>query len=186
MDDSKIVDLYLARDEQAIAETRKRYGSALRTISLNIVRDRRDAEECESSTYLEAWNSIPPNEPRSHLFSYLAKIIQNLSLNVYQSRHTQKRDAVVLELSQELEACVPAARGAETVVDDMAIQQAINRLLERLSEQHRLVFMRRYFYADPISVIAGNTGLSEANVKVILHRCRTRLKELLGQEGIDL
>ena len=185
MNDSGIVDLYLARDEQAIAETRRRYGLYLRTISMNIVQDRRDAEECESSAYLEAWNSIPPQEPRNCLRAYLARIIRNISLNVCQARLADKRNAVVVELSQELEDCIPLGRRTESVVDDIIIRQAINRFLEKLSEQQRMVFMRRYFYADPISVIAKNMGLTESNVKTTLHRCRAKLREILEQEGIE-
>ncbi len=186
MDDGRIVDLYLARDEQAIAETRRRYGRSLVAISMNIVRDMGDAEECENSTYLEAWNSIPPCDPRDYLFPYLAKIIRNLSLNVCRQRRAQKRSTTVLELSEELEACIPAGKGADSVVDDIAIRRAMNRLMESLSEQQRMVFMRRYFYADPVNVIARNMGLSESNVKMTLRRCRERLLEYLKQEGVFL
>ena len=62
MDDSKIVDLYLARDESAIKETRKKYGANLRRISDNILNNKEDAEECEADTYLYAWNTIPQKE----------------------------------------------------------------------------------------------------------------------------
>lgn len=65
MEDSKIVDLYLERDESAINHTRNKYGQRLQQMAFGIIRDHGSAEECENDTYLEAWNRIPPNEPRS-------------------------------------------------------------------------------------------------------------------------
>ena len=186
MDDSKIVDLYLARDEQAVAETRKRYGHSLRTLSMNITEDLSDAEECENSTYMEAWNSIPPHEPRTYLFPFLARIARNISLDICRKRSAHKRNAVIVELPQELEACIPAEPGEDSVVDDMAIREALNQFLSALSEQQRVIFMRRYFFADPISTIADRMGLSESNVKTTLHRCREKFRGFLSKEGITL
>ena len=80
-DDSAIVDLYLLRDESAIALTAEKYGRQLRRLAENILEDRFLAEECENDTYLQAWNSIPPHEPRSYLFSFLGMITRNLAID---------------------------------------------------------------------------------------------------------
>ena len=71
MEDLQIVDLYWARNENAIAESDRKYGRMLRSVSFSLLSDRQDAEECVNDTYLAAWNSIPPHEPRSYLFAYL-------------------------------------------------------------------------------------------------------------------
>ena len=52
MDDSKIIDLYWLRDQEAIAQTDMKYGRLCRSISLNIVSDSRDSEECVEDTYM--------------------------------------------------------------------------------------------------------------------------------------
>ena len=64
MEDMRIVDLYLARNEAAIGYTKEKYGVRLQLLSLDIVEDRLTADECENDTYLAAWRSIPPHEPR--------------------------------------------------------------------------------------------------------------------------
>ena len=58
MDDSDIVELYLARSEAAITETADKYGHQLYSLSCNIINNDSDAEECTNDTYLYAWNSI--------------------------------------------------------------------------------------------------------------------------------
>ena len=67
MDDSRIVELYLQRNEAAVKQTAEKYGSRLRALACGIVVDIYTAEECENDTYMEAWKSIPPHEPRTYL-----------------------------------------------------------------------------------------------------------------------
>ena len=60
MEDAKILDLYFARDEDAIRETDTAYGKRLHTLAKNILQNREDAEESVNDTYAEVWKSIPP------------------------------------------------------------------------------------------------------------------------------
>ena len=78
MQDNEIIELYFARNEQAIVETDKMYGAACMRVSLNILNSRPDAEECVNDTYLKAWNSIPPQRPNV-LKSFLCRITRNLA-----------------------------------------------------------------------------------------------------------
>ncbi len=86
MDDERIVELYLLRDEAAIRQSAGKFGMRLRALSYGIVGDRQTAEECENDTYLEAWNRIPPHEPRSYLYPFLARIDRHISLNCCRDR----------------------------------------------------------------------------------------------------
>ena len=73
MTDGQIVDLYLARDEDAVGETGKKYGRYLFTVAYNVLGDESDAAECVNDAYLKAWESIPDARPAS-LSAYLGKI----------------------------------------------------------------------------------------------------------------
>ena len=79
MDDSKIIELFFARNEDAIKHTDNTYGRRLFHLADNIVRNDQDAEESVSDTYMKAWDTIPPKKP-VHLFAYLAKICRNFAL----------------------------------------------------------------------------------------------------------
>ena len=63
MEDEKIIELYWARNEDAIRHTSDRYGQYCYTIAYNILSVREDSEECVNDTYLDAWNSMPPHRP---------------------------------------------------------------------------------------------------------------------------
>ena len=61
MTDDGIIDLYLARNENAITETSEKYGKRLYKLSLQIVLDNGCAEECVNDTWMKTWESIPPH-----------------------------------------------------------------------------------------------------------------------------
>ncbi|MCI8608617.1 MAG: hypothetical protein HFE73_03140 [Firmicutes bacterium] len=48
MDDNRIVELYLLRDEAAIQQTAEKFGSRLRSLAYGIVNDQQTANECEN------------------------------------------------------------------------------------------------------------------------------------------
>lgn len=186
MDNEQIVELYLLRDQFAIEQTAKKYGCRLRSLSFGIVRDRQTAEECENDTYLEAWNTIPPHEPRSYLYAFLACITRHISLNCCRSRNRLKRSAFVCELSSELEQCIPAPDDTQCRIDEMALRQAINGFLETLDEEKRNVFLRRYWYLDSVAAISKRYAFSQSKVKTMLLRSRNRFREYLEKEGYEL
>lgn len=186
MEDSKIVELYLLRDNTAIERTAEKYGKRLRSLSCSIVGDSQTAEECENDTYLKAWNCIPPHEPRSYLYAFLARLIRHISLNCCRDRSRLKRQAFICELSVEMEQCIPSPNDEECGIDDVLFGEAINSFLGALDEQKRNIFIRRYWYMDSITDISKRFALSESKVKTTLFRCRAKLREYLEKEGYKL
>lgn len=186
MDDNRIVELYLLRDETAIKQTTEKYGSRLRSLAYGIVNDQQTAEECENDTYMEAWSAIPPHEPRSYLYAFLARITRHISLNCCRDRNRLKRCAFVSELSAEMEQCIPAPDDVECRMDDIALSKVINGFLNKLDEKKRNIFVRRYWYLDSVTAISKRFALSESKVKITLYRCRNQLREQLEKEGYTL
>ena len=186
MEDEKIVELYLRRDESAIGRTAEKYGTRLHALAYGIVADSQTAEECENDTYLSAWNSIPPHAPKHYFYAFLARITRNLSLSRCRENHRLKRSAHMEELSREMEQCIPAPNDLDCRLDEMALKQAINGFLRTQQEQKRNVFVRRYWYLDSVEDISKRYGISISKVKIILFRSRNALREYLIKEGYIL
>ena len=183
MEDTRIVDLYLLRDESAIRQTAEKYGGRLRALSFGMVRDWQTAEECENDTYAQAWNAIPPHEPREYLYPFLARITRHISLNCCRDRSRLKRSAYLCELSGEMEQCLPGPGDTEGVLEGLALAEAINTFLGTLSEEKRNIFLRRDWYLDPLADIARRFGMSRGSVKTTLLRLRRQLRARLEKEG---
>lgn len=186
MEDSSIVDLYLARDERAIRETDEKYGKKLLALSRRITESAQDAEECVSDTYLDAWNRIPPHEPRAYFFAFLARIARAASIDRLRKSARQKRAAHVEGLSLELENCIAAPDDFACRADDREIADALNGFLASLAPETRQMFLRRYWYADSIRDIARRFGCTEGKVKTVLFRARSVLRGYLDERGILL
>ena len=63
MEDQLIIKLFFQRSENAIEELAQKYGKLCNAISINILKNKEDAEECVNDTWLAVWNTVPPKEP---------------------------------------------------------------------------------------------------------------------------
>ena len=106
MKDDEIIALYFRRDEDAIRQTELAYGGKLYNLSYRLLWNREDAEESVSDTYMKAWENIPPTKP-TFFYAYLAKICRFLAMGKLDWNNAAKRKAEVVELSDEMENCIP-------------------------------------------------------------------------------
>lgn len=184
--DTEILDLYWARDEQAITETQKAYGKYCYSIAWNILFCREDSDECVNDTWLRAWNAIPPKRP-SRLELFLGTITRNLSLDRWKERHAMKRGNGEMMLAlDELAECVPYARGTEELVEAAELERLLNDFLHTLPERECNVFLRRYWYVEEYRDIAKRYGMKLNTVKTCLFRTRAKLRSYLEGEGVTL
>ena len=82
MKDAEIIELLNKRDENALKAIDVQFGSRLKSIIRDIVKDEEDALECLNDVYLKVWNSIPPTKP-DNLEAYLKVISRNVALDRY-------------------------------------------------------------------------------------------------------
>lgn len=183
MEDSGIVELYWARSEQAIHETRSKYGAYCFSIANNILPYREDAEECVNDTWLAAWDSIPPNRPKA-LSTFLGKLTRRISIDRWRKLSAAKRGGgtvpVVLE---ELAECIPGGGDPEAEVEARELAEAVGGFLDTLPYIERRAFLMRYFDLAMVRAIACELHLSSGKVKAMLHRTRGKLRAYLKKEG---
>ena len=184
MEDERIVALFLARDEAAIAAAEEKYGAALAAVARGLLGDAGAAEECVNDAWWEAWNRIPPHEPREYLFPFLAKIVRAKALNRIRSLSAEKRRGELTALTAELGDMLHSSREPERAAEAADLADAVSRYLRGVSAEKRRVFLRRYWYAESLREIADRCGMSESKVKSLLWRARRELKKQLEKEGI--
>lgn len=187
MEDHQIIELYFDRSESALSETQTKYGRYCHTIAYHILGSDEDAEECVNDTLNRAWNAIPPQRP-SCLRIFLSKITRNLALDRFKAAHAEKRGCGrTAQVLDELTDCLPdPSSGRDSIADDLALRDVLNRFLKALPEEPMKLFLRRYWWMDSIAEIAAVYGMSESKVKSMLSRTRSKLKNFLESEGIEL
>lgn len=182
MEDAQIIELFWARNEDAIAETDAVYGRKLKTLAKKILLSCEDAEESVSDTYMETWKSIPAHRPQ-YFFAFLASICRHLSLNKLDRKTAAKRNAAVVSLTEEMELCIPDTCHERTM-EGKELGRILDAFLESLPKDSRLIFLRRYWYVDTIAEIAQRYGMTESKVKMQLSRTKSKLRTYLEKEDI--
>lgn len=173
------------RSEQAIAELSAKYGSLCMRLAESILNDRLDAEECVNDAYLAVWNSVPPQRP-DPLLSYLCRIVRNLAVKKYRFNTAKKRNSSYDAALEELADCLPSSGSAEEEAVAAELARSIDRFLEALDRDSRILFVRRYWYADSVGELAELFQISSHAVSVRLSRIRKALRQYLRREGAIL
>ncbi|CAH1057304.1 hypothetical protein PAECIP111894_03462 [Paenibacillus pseudetheri] len=182
MDDSEIIQLYFARNETAIEETSKKYRNYCTKIAHNILSNFEDSEECVNDTFLGAWETIPPKTP-TKLSSFLGRITRNIALNKHDYYMAKKRNKKFDTILDELNDCLSSPDNVESQYEEEQIAESISNFLLKINEDHRNIFLRRYWYSDSLADIATRFSISESKTKSVLFRTRKKLQIYLTKEG---
>lgn len=183
MQDLAIIDLYFSRDELAISLTDAAYGSKLRHFAHGILHNTQDSEESVNDTYLKAWDTIPPQRP-TYFYAYLSKICRFICFGKLDYKNAQKRSGELVTLSDELLNCITT--NIDTDLDENHLTTVLQKFLDTLKQEQRVIFLRRYWYCQSIEEISKITKFSQSKVKTSLFRSREKLKKQLESEGIHV
>ena len=184
MTDEQIIQLYFDRDQRAITETDRKYGSYCYSIAANLL-GREDSEECVNDTYHAAWTHIPPEIPQS-LKTFLGRIVRNLSISRFRRTHARKRSSGTDVLLSELEDCLPDAHTVEAEADSRELSRLISSWLASLSGDDRALFVLRYWHGTAVQNLAKQCGCTPNALSLRIRRLRKSLKHYLEAKGVDL
>ena len=182
MKDDEIIDLFMARDENAIKELSLKYYLYCYKIAWNLLANKEDCEECLNDTWFSVWSKIPPARPPV-LAHFCGRITRNLSIDCLRKRFAGKRpDVHMADVLGEMDQL----NVTYTVEDQLAekeLVKVINDFLGEIKAEDRDIFVRRYWNLDSIATIAKRHHMSMGSVKMNLYRNRKKLLKLLEKEG---
>ena len=184
MEDRQIIALFFARSESALQESAQKYAAYCRTVAMHILHNHEDADEALNDTWLAAWNCIPPHEP-SNLQTFLGRLTRNIALKRVRSDRAQKRGTPELRMVfDEIADLLRSDEDIEQKITEHAVTETINAFLASLPETERNIFVRRYYYMQPIAEITAAHGFSQSKVKSMLLRIRKKLHTKLKKEEL--
>lgn len=185
MEDSKIIELFHERSEQAIVELSKKYGKLCKSIAMNILGDEEDANECVNDAYLGVWNAIPPNRPVS-LMAFVCGIVRNVSTARYHSAKAKKRNSAYDMVIDELENYLTDGISTEERVELKELTSLLEEFLQSSSELDRAIFIRRYCFSQSVTEISEYFDKSPHYISVRISRMKENMKKFLIKKGITL
>ena len=185
MDDRKIIELFMARNEEAIRETEKKYGGLCRSIAGNILALREDVEECVNDVMLGLWNAIPPDSPED-LKAYIARSVRNRAHDISREANAWKRGGRVQIVGDEFLSMLDDGSDLASDFEAKRAGEIISRVLGEVNEGDKKIFVLRYWLGMSIAQIAEQMRSGESRIKVSLHRTRKKIALELGKEGITV
>ncbi len=181
MTDNEIISLLENRSEKGLSELSKKFTRLIMKVTRGILSSAQDAEECCNDTLLAVWNAIPPDKP-NNLAAYVCKIARRKTINRLRYNLAPVRNS---DLLTELDECLPyTARSVEETAELTELTDALNNWLDTLSDDHKRLFMERYFYAQTIKDAAKACSMSLTAATSALSRMRAALKIYLNERGL--
>lgn len=182
--DLELVARSQAGDTQAFNELVTRYRSRAFAMTYNMVRNEQDAWDLAQDGFLKAWKSIGRFRGQSSFYTWLYRILMNVSIDWLRKKHveggTEFDDQIGLRNIEP--GAVTAPRGemqpAEKI-SDQEIRTRIDAAIERLSVEHRTVIVMREIDGLEYSEIAEQMGCSIGTVMSRLFYARKKLQAML-------
>lgn len=185
LEDSRIIELFFARSEQAITALSEKYGKICLKVAYKILSNYEDSEECVNDSYLGAWNTIPPQQPNP-LKTYILKLVRNHALNRFDYNSAQKRSGDYTVCLEEIGYKIASDETPEAALEMKQFTAWINEWLSLQSAQNRVLFLRRYWFMDTYEELSELTGVKSGTLKVRVLRLKNSLSDFLGEKGVAL
>ncbi|MBR5409802.1 MAG: sigma-70 family RNA polymerase sigma factor [Clostridia bacterium] len=182
MDDEAILDLLSSDQNRGLCALNAKYGQLCHTLAVRILHNDQDAEECVNDTLLAVAERIPPGRP-AYLQAYVCRIVKNLALNRLAYRDAEKRSERGTVPLSDLEERLSETAKPETG-ETQELKRAINAFLRAQSEINRKLFIRRYWYEEPVTETAKAFGMNPNQVSARLFRTKEKLRKYLKKEGL--
>lgn len=163
--------------QQGSAEALKwfinKYTPYVSTVIYNIIgsaMSSADVEEVTSDVFFALWENAGKVNSGS-VRGYLGSIARNKAKNKF------REAGFDLPLDEEL--YISEDLPLEDQHIEKELQAAVRREVMAMTEPDREILLRYYYYYQPIPRIAGEMGMTAANIKVRLHRARNALRSTL-------
>ena len=85
---------------------------------------------------------------------------------------------------EEIEGCIAGQNTAEDELDARELARILGEFLDALTVENRVIFLRRYWFADSCRDIAELVGLTEKNISVRLTRIREKMRRYLMEREV--
>ena len=174
--------------QEALCLLIERYTPYVSTVIHNIIGSsmaQADIEETTADVFFTLWQNAKKVRVQS-LKSYLAAVARNLALKKYQYNTAAKRSSTYDVALDEIAEIVASANTVEQEIETQELTRMLEAYMDGLSQENRVIFMRRYWYSDSYEDIAAQVGLTVKNVSVRLVRMRKALRTYLAERGVTV
>jgi RNA polymerase sigma-70 factor, ECF subfamily len=183
-DEHLLVAAAKAGDPKAFEELVNRYEKKIFRLTMNITRNKEDAEDAMQDAFMKAYSHLHTFEQESRFYTWLVRIAANEAL-----MRLRKRRANQFSLDEPIEGddeIIPRdiedwGPSPEQRYAQSELHEILNKVIDQLSPEFRVVFVLRDVEGLSTEETASTLGISVAAVKSRLLRARLRLRQKLDR-----
>lgn len=180
MNEEKALRELKRKNEKALIWFIDRYGAYVNTIIYNIIGSSipsADIEEISSDVFFTFWVNA---EKITHgkAKAYLGGVARN--------KAKERLRKAGMELSLEDDLILISNVNPEKAVQEQEFVRFLQKAILDMQYPEREIFIRYYYYYQPVSLIAEEMHINLSTVKTKLYRGRKRLKNILSEGGYTI
>jgi RNA polymerase sigma-70 factor (ECF subfamily) len=177
------------RDEQAFNEIVRRYGDKVFSLVYRMIGSRSEAEDIAQEVFVTVFKTVDGFRGESKFSTWLLRIAANHCKNRIKYLARRPTDGNGFDEGGDgvpADTATPPMRahidGPDVLMEAAELEALMQRAIESLDEEHRLLIVLRDVEELSYQEIAEITGLPEGTIKSRLHRARLAIKEWLDKK----
>ncbi len=165
-----VLTRFRAGDESAVSDLYRRYGGAVFTVSMSILRDRNLAADATQLTFVKAWRNASTFDPDRHFSPWIYAIARRTAIDILRSE--KRTDQVSATGDVDI---IHLPSGIEQAWEAFEVRIAVDQLPDEERTVIRLTHLDGYSHSQAAEVL----GIAVGTVKSRSHRAHRRLATLL-------
>jgi len=181
LSDIEIIDSVRRGNSSDYALLVERYKNKAFSMLKRLLKNQMDAEEALQDSFLKAYNSLNSFKGESKFSTWFYRIVYNTAITILNAKKRQtEKEMISIDEEFEIESY-----DNEIYSKAENVNKYVLDMVEKLPPRNALIII--LYYIDDMSLheISRVMGLSLVNVKVMLHRSRTALKELVVKHNLQ-
>lgn len=170
--DKLYIDKVIDGDTNAFSYLVDNYKNMIYSLAYKMTKNKEEAEEISQDTFIKAYKNLSNFKGDSKFSTWLYKIAYHATLDAVKKN---KRNASTFEINEITYNQIKSVENILEGIERKERAKILNECLLKLPEEERSIIWMFYYEELSLKEIIEISGLSEANIKVKLHRARKRL-----------
>lgn len=176
--DQLYIDKVLKGDANAFAYLVDTYKNLVFTLAFKMTKSREEAEEVSQDTFIKAFKNLKNFKGDSKFSTWLYRIAYHTSLDAIKKN---KKHQNSFEINDVTFNQIKSVEDTLQTIERKERAKMIDACLLELPEDERSIIWLFYYEELSLKEITEVTSLSEANIKVKLHRARKKLLTIVKE-----
>ena len=181
LSDIEIIESIRRGNKSDYALLVERYRNKAFSMLKRLLKNQMDAEEALQDSFLKAFSSLNSFKGDSKFSTWFYRIVYNTAMTIINAKK-RKTEKEMISINEDFEI---ESYDNEIYSKSENVYQYVIKMVEKLPPRNALIIILYYIDDMNLHEISQVMGMSLVNVKVMLHRSRNALKDLVIKHNLQ-